>query len=156
MNYKKTPQWKKWPLNVSTLLRLRFYKNKSCQCSNLFVKFFDICEKMSLQTVRSNPHKRNISIENWCYQFSKTLIWSQCDQILQNFATLAIFKRLRQYFWVCVEYLAKFEAEFGKKISWGHFQRCKWPNIEQINKPSGHTVWSVRYHSYLLITLDWL
>ena len=61
----------------------------------------------------------------------------QCGQIWQPFATS--FKSLWQFYLILQ--LAKFlTCFFANNVShWANFYCCKWPNIEQIIQPSGHT-----------------
>ena len=74
---------------------------------------------------------------------SKKKLWDilspgQCDQIWQNFATLAIFWK---YSAICLRVYLLFVKVLN--LLWqycANFQSSKWPNIEQIITQSGLTV----------------
>ena len=73
----------------------------------------------------------------------RTLKWEQCDQIWQNFTTLARCYKILAFLKWFIYYLAKFWTNFGIfYIVLVKSTVLQMANIEPINYPSGHTEWA--------------
>ena len=75
--------------------------------------------------------------KDWDRKRLKYIKYSQCGQIWRNFATLAkLYKSLAIYegLWEHFEPLLVNYLCF-----WANTNCCKWPNIEHVIKPFGHT-----------------
>ena len=65
------------------------------------------------------------------FLFMCSLAENQCDQIWQNFATLAKFKNIWQLYkgLICIWQTFKLTLE-NSVCFWANLCCCKWPNIE--------------------------
>ena len=70
--------------------------------------------------------------------YNQKLICLQCDQIWQNFATLMIFFKILEGLNSIGQHFEHILANY--LCYWANVNFCKWPKIEHIIKPSGHTV----------------
>ena len=59
------------------------------------------------------------------------------------------FKKVLVFYWLTIQYLAKLWTYFGK------FYCSKWPNIEIIRQPSGHTATYLTYLAIRVVVFNW-
>ena len=105
---------------------------------SFFLSFFDVI------IISRNSSTRQVSIFP-----PQNLPSNQCDQIWWNFDISA--KKLSFWpFLVSIKHLAKNKLRLAKILFYlATFHNCKWPNVESIILPSGHTASNVATSAFI-------